>query len=360
MYTQSYVVLKYIQKFERIMKKTTYTICFLLCMTSVVGFATPASAQNIFPAVNIECDVEIIEILDYTYTTHNTFCTIENPTIYAEEVKLDALGNGTAINGVPESISLAAGESKNIDIEIDVSGIVTIGIVNISLQGEVTQAAGIPANIFGASDSSVIGLDFLEYLEIDLGEVEGEGEYIEGENIIITIPEGETKIITNSDRTIYLRVHLFEENENSNDAFSNLPEDFEFINGETTSGDGVCRYSESPGMDPCSWEITTPGEIEEDWNGCAVVYAITTWDDVEANFDLSEMPTSCNSNVYGSETLDISIEKKNSVNNLLSIGGNDSFIGQLGITEDQLPLIGGSVLILLTMIIVLVFIRRRR
>ena len=71
------------------------------------------------------------------------------------------------------------------------------------------------------------------------------------------------------------------------------------------------------------------------------------------------MPTSCNTNVYGAEVVDISIEKDKGVENLISIGGNDSFIGQLGITEDQLPIIGGSILIVLTLFIALVIIRRR-
>tara|TARA_B100002051_G_C16697633_1_gene619075 strand:+ start:284 stop:1303 length:1020 start_codon:yes stop_codon:yes gene_type:complete len=336
----------------------------VILFTSLSIFSPSASAQNIFPAVTVDCAVDEIQIIDYSYTSHNTICTIENPTVYSEEIQLEVFNNGTTINGVPESITLAAGESMNIDIEINTEGFGgALGIKNISINAEVTQAAGIPAGIFGAEDSAIISLDFLEYLEINLGEVEGAGEYDQGENIIISIPDNQAYIRTNREGSIYLRVHLIEENTNSNDALNPLPEGFEYSNGGSISN---CVYR-LVDQDPCSWEIFTPEEIEEDWKGCAVVYVITTWDkdgsptfSEEANFDLSEMPTSCNSNVYGAEIMDILIEKEKAVDNLLSIGGNDSFIGQLGITEDQLPIIGGSILIVLTLIIVLIFVRRRR
>ncbi len=363
MYTQSYVVLKYIKKFDDIMKKSVISMTIIILLTSLSIFSSTASAQNIFPAVTVDCAVDEIQIIDYSYTSHNTICSIENPTVYSEEIQLEVLGNGTTINGVPESITLASGESLDIDLEINTEGIDIIGIINISIIAEVTQAAGIPAGIFGAEDNAIIGLDFLEYLEINLGEVEGAGEYDQGENIIISIPDNQAYIRTNREGSIYLRVHLIEENSNSNDALNPLPEGFEYSNGVSISN---CIYR-LVDQDPCSWEIFTPEDIEEDWKGCAVVYVITTWDkdgsptfNEEANFDLSEMPTSCNSNVYGAEIMDILIEKEKGVDNLLSIGGNDSFIGQLGITEDQLPIIGGSILIVLALIIVLIFVRRRR
>ena len=345
------------------MKKSNISITIVILFTSLSIFSSTASAQNIFPAVTVECDVNEIEIIDYSYTSHNTLCTIENPTVYSEEIQLEAIGNGTTINGVPETVTLAAGESMNIDIEINTVDIDIIGIRNISIIAEVTQAAGIPAGIFGAEDNAIIGLDFLEYLEINLGEVEGAGEYDEGENIIVSVPDNQAYIRTNREGIIYLRVHLIEEDTNSNDALNPLPEGFEYSNGVSTSS---CIYT-TVNQDPCSWEIFTPEQIEDDWKGCAVVYVITTWEkdgsptfNEEANFALSEMPTSCNSNVYGAEIIDILIEKEKGVDNLLSIGGNDSFIGQLGITEDQLPIIGGSILIVFTLIIVLLFVRRRR
>ena len=94
-------------------------ITIVIFLTSLSIFSSTASAQNIFPAVTVECDVDGIEIIDYSYTLHNTFCTIENPTVYSEEIQLEAIGNGTTINGVPETVTLAAGESMNIDIEIN-------------------------------------------------------------------------------------------------------------------------------------------------------------------------------------------------------------------------------------------------
>ncbi|MAK40990.1 MAG: hypothetical protein CL993_04605 [Euryarchaeota archaeon] len=345
------------------MKKSVFSISICIFLSSLSILAPTTSAQNIFPAVSVDCDVDVIEIIDYSYTSHNTFCTIENPTVYSEEIKLVALGNGTAINGVPESITLAAGESMNIDIEINTEGFGgALGIRNISINAEVTQAAGIPAGIFGAEDSAIISLDFLEYLEIYIREVQGGGQYDEGEEIVISIPEDQIEIWTNKDSSIYLRAHLIEENKNSNDPYYPLPEEFEFSQGTYNS----CRYIITNSDDTCSWTVLTPEDIDEDWKGCAVVYVITSWDspgsptfDENANFDLAEMPTSCNTNVYGAEVVDISIEKDKGVENLISIGGNDSFIGQLGITEDQLPIIGGSILIIFTILIALVIIRRR-
>jgi hypothetical protein len=65
-------------------------------------------------------------------------------------------------------------------------------------------------------------------------------------------------------------------------------------------------------------------------------------------------PNSC----PNSNKVDIKIKKRNAGLGI-ELGGNQSIVEQLGLTEEQLPVIGGSVGIILLIIVGLIYYRRK-
>ena len=65
-------------------------------------------------------------------------------------------------------------------------------------------------------------------------------------------------------------------------------------------------------------------------------------------------PNSC----PNSNTVDIKIKKK-SIGLGIELGGNDSIIEQLGLTEEQIPVIGGILGIFLVTIVGFIYYRRK-
>ena len=93
----------------------------------------------------------------------------------------------------------------------------------------------------------------------------------------------------------------------------------------------------------CNFRIGTPSDLEKDWEGCIV---IVEKGDVKPNL----CPIS--------NKVDLKIKKK-SVGLGIEFGGNGSVLEQLGITEEQVPVIAGSVGILILIIGGFVYYRRK-
>jgi hypothetical protein len=93
----------------------------------------------------------------------------------------------------------------------------------------------------------------------------------------------------------------------------------------------------------CNFRIGTPDNLDSDWEGCIVI------------IEVGEIgPNSC----PNSNKVDIKIKKRNAGLGI-ELGGNQSIVEQLGLTEEQLPVIGGSVGIILVIIVGLIYYRRK-
>ena len=93
----------------------------------------------------------------------------------------------------------------------------------------------------------------------------------------------------------------------------------------------------------CNFRIGTPSDLGKDWEGCIV---IVEKGDVKPNM------------CPNSNKVDLKVNKK-SIGLGIEFGGNESILDQLGITEEQVPVIAGSIGILILIIGGFVYYRRK-
>jgi len=134
--------------------------------------------------------------------------------------------------------------------------------------------------------------------------------------------------------TKLFQIHLIEENMGS----SSWPNGFQNI-------DGDCNVEIKTGdsSENCLYRIGTPSDLGKDWEGCVVI------------IEEGEIrPNSC----PNANKINLKINKKKSSLGI-ELGGNNSILEQLGITEEQVPVIAGSVGILILIIGGFIYYRRK-
>jgi len=156
--------------------RRTLIIAALLLFTSM---AMPvASAQpGLLPGIEVTCNnSETAVNFDVLQTSVLTvFCTIENPTLYSEEVEIEYDATGLAATGL-ESTTLAAGDDLQFEVVITApdGGDTQPAEFNITVTATVTSVQGIDwtgfGELFAPSDESNILIAVQPYsaIEIDI------------------------------------------------------------------------------------------------------------------------------------------------------------------------------------------------
>ena len=311
------------------MSKAVGIICMMLCLSSMAGIISPVSAQ-ILPEVILECDDDV-EINPSPQSTRTGLinCVAENPSMFSETIDI-ALQSGQLASAAPDTITLAAGSSTDFQVSLSSDEAESPGEILVNITATVTQVNGIPYPA-GDSDEEEITVTIIEYssCEAELGQ--GGGDFDAGDEISIS---ASINCESNEDGEITYQIHLIEKDMGS----SSWPSGFQNIGGDC---DVDIDSGDSGGN--CNFRIGTPSDLEKDWEGCIVI--------VEKG---AVKPNLCPI----SNKVDLKIKKK-SVGLGIEFGGNGSVLEQLGITEEQVPVIAGSVGILILIIGGFVYYRRK-
>ena len=313
----------------RNMSKAVGIICMMLCLSSMAGIMSPVSAQ-ILPEVILECDDDVeIDPSPQSTRTGLVNCVAENPSMFSETIDI-ALQSGQLASAAPDTITLAAGSSTDFQVSLRSDEAESPGEILVNITATVTQVNGVPYPA-GASDEEEITVTIIEYSSCEAEIGQGGGNFDSGDEISIS---ASINCESNEDGKITYQIHLIEKDMGS----SSWPSGFQNIDGDCDVDIDVGDSGEN-----CNFRIGTPSDLEKDWEGCIV---IIEKGDVKPNL------------CPNTNKVDLNIKKK-AVGLGIEFGGNESVLEQLGITEEQVPVIAGSIGILILIIGGFVYYRRK-
>jgi|TARA_B100001996_G_scaffold191017_1_gene146118 hypothetical protein len=309
------------------MGRAVSVICTMLILATMVYSITPVSAQ-LLPEVIMTCDDDA-EINSGDTKTAIIMCEVENPGMFQEKVEIQ-VESGELANAAPGSIYVSPGDSVEFQIALRSDEAEEPGEIPVNVTATVTEVNGIPHPL-GPSDSEEIIITIIEYQYCGASIGQGGGDFDGGDEISIS-----AAISCNSNREgeVSYQVHLIKKSMGS----SSWPNGFENINGNCDVDVGI---GDTGGN--CNFRVGTPDNLDSDWEGCIVI------------IEVGEVrPNSC----PNSNKVDIKIKKK-AAGLGIELGGNESLIEQLGITEEQLPVIGGTIGIILVIFGGFIYYRRK-
>jgi hypothetical protein len=314
---------------RRNMSKGVGIICMMLCLTSMVGIISPVSAQ-ILPEVILECDEDVeINPSPGSSRTGLINCVAENPSMFSETIDI-TVQSGKLASSAPDTITLTAGSSTDFQVSLKSDEAESPGEILVNITATVSQVNGVlyPA---GSSDEQEVTVTIIEYSSCETEIGQGGGSFDSGDEISIS---ASINCESNEEGKISYQIHLIQKPMGS----SSWPSGFQNIDGDCDVDIDVGDSGEN-----CNFRIGTPSDLEKDWEGCIV---IIEKGDVKPNL------------CPNTNKVDLKIKKK-AVGLGIEFGGNESILEQLGITEEQVPVIAGSIGILILIIGGFIYYRRK-
>jgi hypothetical protein len=314
---------------RRNMSKGVGIICMMLCLTSMVGIISPVSAQ-ILPEVILECDEDVeINPSPGSSRTGLINCVAENPSMFSETIDI-TVQSGKLASSAPDTITLTAGSSTDFQVSLKSDEAESPGEILVNITATISQVNGVlyPA---GSSDEQEVTVTIIEYSSCETEIGQGGGSFDSGDEISIS---ASINCESNEEGKISYQIHLIQKPMGS----SSWPSGFQNIDGDCDVDIDVGDSGEN-----CNFRIGTPSDLEKDWEGCIV---IIEKGDVKPNL------------CPNTNKVDLKIKKK-AVGLGIEFGGNESILEQLGITEEQVPVIAGSIGILILIIGGFIYYRRK-
>ena len=319
------------------MDRVVSVVCTMLILATIAYSVTPVSAQSL-PEVILTCDDDA-EINSVVTKMAIITCEVENPGMFQEKVSIQ-VESGELANAAPNSMIVAPGDVVKFQVSLRSDDAEEPGEIPVNVTATVTEVNGIPHPL-GPSDSEEIIITIIEYTSCQIkykgwgssgvdSVASDDGVFDSGEEIGVWAV---ISCLSNVEAETSYQIHLIEKNMGS----SSWPSGFQTPDDDCYVEIGVGSTTE----EDCDFKIGTPTDLEKDWEGCIV---IIEKGDVRPNICTSEMS--------------LVVEKK-SIGLGIEFGGNGSIIDQLGLTEEQIPVIGGILGIFLVTIVGLMYYRRK-
>tara|TARA_B110000263_G_scaffold150559_1_gene130651 strand:+ start:97 stop:1053 length:957 start_codon:yes stop_codon:yes gene_type:complete len=310
------------------MKGRVLTVAICLFMISFTPIFLQASAQlSIIPSITLECFEDSVEIgIDAAFVT----CEIENPTQYVEKVELTSESDINLVH--PEEITVGPEESQQFMVAIDSSSALIFGNYDANISARVVEANDLAVSLITSTESDSFIIKIAETLDCEVTMGQGGGEIQAGEIVIFSATY---RCDGNRDGVkVIAHLELFEHGGNSPHWPAGYIDKSPPCDLTINNGDGVAS---------CQFTLETPDEISSEWKGCMIILDNTV-----------RTSDSCNQNTK----LQLTVKPK-STGLGIELGGNNSIIDQLGLTKEQLPIIGGGIGLVLFIIIGLVVFGRK-
>lgn len=310
------------------MKGRVLTVAICLFIVGYSPIYLQASAQpTIIPEITLECLEDSVEIgIDAAFV----ICEIENPTQYEERVELTSESDINLAH--PGEITLGAGDSLQFMVAIDSSSASIFGDYEANISAKVVEANDIAVSLITSTESDSFIITIAETLDCEVTMGQGGGAIEVGEIVIFSATY---RCDGNRDGVkVIAHLELFEHGGNSPSWPAGFIDKSPPCDLTINNGDGVAS---------CQFTLETPSDISSEWKGCMIIL-----DDTVRTTD------SCNQNTK----LQLTVKPK-STGLGIELGGNNSIIDQLGLTKEQLPIIGGGIGLVVFIIIGLVVSRRK-
>ena len=316
------------------MKGRLGVIMFFFLSAQMVLFIPPSTAQQILPGIELECSRSSITIDvggDSYLETELVDCILTNDRPYVEEVSLEYVSEDIEASG-PGSLTVEGGSDISFQVIIDPDGGLSPQIYTLNITAEVVSAVGIPMGFLTDIEEWVVEIEIMEYTNCDVAYSMNSLNVEGGDNALFT---ASYDCESNVDKELDIELHLVKKNENSGGPWES---GFNIISEKCS-----VTISEGDGFENCEFELTTPSNIEERFEGCLIV--------------LDERKLTAGS-CQSENSLVFIVEPKES--GLISgVGGNITVLDDYNISEEHLLIFGGGFVTLLALFIIIVRYRRR-
>jgi|TARA_B110000881_G_C18591223_1_gene528109 hypothetical protein len=300
------------------MKGRVCVSVFFLVIIQIIVFLPSTTAQQILPGIDLECaesKVDINPLLENGVA--NIQCTLTNDRAYSEEVTITYDEETDLITTGPGSVVIEGGNEVTFtaSIKADNSVIPELHLINIT--AEVTSAVGIPVGFITNIEKWEIEVEVLEYTSCDVDYGVSSLNIEAGNNAKFT---SSYSCNSNLDKNMQIELHLVDKGASSEGMWSSgynvisIPCSIQIIEGD--------------GVSICEFEITTPSNINEKYEGCLVVL-----DERQLISDSCQVENS----------LIFSVEPKKTSLVDSGLGGNITILDDLDITNDELLIYAGGI-----------------
>ncbi len=297
-------------------------------------FVPPSSAQQILPGIELECSRSSITIdfeEDSYSETELIDCILSNDRPYVEDVALEYVSEDIEATG-PGSLTVEGGEDVSFQVVIDPDSRLSPQSYTLNITAEVVSAVGIPMGFLTDIEEWVVEIEIMEYTNCDVTYSMNSLNVVAGENALFT---SSYNCESNFDKELDVEVHLVKKNENYESAWES---GFNVISEKCT-----VVISESSGFENCEFELTTPSNIDEKFEGCLIV--------------LDERKLTADS-CQNENSLEFIVEPRES-GLINGVGGNISILDDYNVSEEQVLVASGAFVTLSMLVIIIVRYRNR-
>jgi hypothetical protein len=329
---------------RKIMRSGVFFSIFFMSLICMCGLSTITSAQlpALPPEIELECD-ENVALGDSSDWATMANCILSNPTLADEEVELVYPSTGELQISGPQSLTVGASSEESFEVALDASEDyrTEAGEYLVNITASVTLWGGIPVDFLGSSDDAQIAVEFLPYTRCQTSHSYGSfgGEVVEsGQDVIFRLMYD---CRSNEDMLIDVSLHLLEKGSTQEGMWPS---------GFNDMSTGSCEVQNPMGVAECEFELTTPPNLQEAWEGCVILLDEVTDPQYESQV------LSCSSNY----AVPLTVNAKEVEIPSVGIEINGTILEDLGITEENktyFAIGGGSVVVL---VVALVIVLRRR
>tara|TARA_Y100000287_G_scaffold145243_1_gene120057 strand:- start:364 stop:1365 length:1002 start_codon:yes stop_codon:yes gene_type:complete len=309
-------------------------------MVLMMSLVPVSSGQiGILPSVVITCDDPgPVEVWPGATRTTIVYCTLENPSIHSESVEIGTESEEADFQfAAPQTVTIGAGQEMDIQVVIRVPELFPAGTYSANITAKVTEANGIEVAAITSQEEDSVSFEVMKYGSCEVMMGQGGGAIEAGDPVVFA---ASFVCEANSEFSIGYSLVMIEEGATP----SMWPSGF-----EDQSAPCEFQVQATGGGGNCQFQIATPSNLANSWNGCVVLVD----DDGDGDGFGSSPPSSCTSNY---PSLGVDIEPQG-----LSLGsiGLDSNSSVSDLLIDNKELVGGGVGGLVLLLSLVMVLRRR-
>ena len=315
------------------MGRGTVLVSLIVLIGSIGAFAPVTSAQTgLYPEIILTCDEpnEQMEVYPGATRTLVVNCVVENPTIHQE--KVDVAAQSSSFDAVaPQSITIGAGAELSFQVIFRGEETQAPGQYPVNITAKVIQANGIDVSLITSEEIVEMTIEVAAFMSCDWTMGQGGGTVEAGDVIVFSTSFS----CSSNDDSVANFSPIMISDSGDNSWPSGFVDQSAPCNVQIQSGGSSTN---------CQFQILTPSNLGETWDGCIRVVWEEDW--------LDYVPNSCQ---Y--ERIDVKIEPKTIGIGIIDLTGNDSIFGDY---SEEAPVIIGGVVVVIVLAIAVVVIRRRR
>ncbi len=306
-------------------------MAFMLSTLVSISVLSPSASSQLLPEADLECE-DLVEINPSSGSRAVLVnCEVTNPTSGTETIEIGYESEILSASG-PDSVTVEGGESATFQVSVGSADGQSAGSYLVNVSVVVTEWNGIPVTIFGFSDEDAIDVEVVPYTSCSLSPpsalIADSGDDVSF--------SARYDCDSNEDRELVVGLHLLEIGDTQEEMWPS---------GFNDMSNGMCSVKNPMGSVECQFTLTTPPNLEDTWEGCLII--VDEW---------TNPGWSCSS----SFAFPLTVNQKEAGVPSVGIDVNGTFLGELGVTEENQTYIFAGGVSFVVLILVMLLIRRRR